>query len=289
MGRRACLILILALVLPAAAWGTDPSRAVRGATGSRGAEPGGTASIEGEVARPGVYPIREGDTLSSLILAAGGTTDKAWLPGAVLVRPSEKARQAEELNAIARRLAAAIRSAGPGDAGSDAMRRFLDALSTLAPSGRIPIRLLHPRLLINAPEDLPIRDGDILRIPAAPRTVRVLGAVRRPGEVEAPAGVRPAGLAASAGGFLPDADRDGAILLSADGTARLLSEGWVVWNEAAGRWELSRFRRNRPRIEPGDTVFIPRDPGRIPWPGGIEDYRKTMARILEITGAGADW
>lgn len=289
MGRIARLILILALAASVAAWGGDAPGALGGAAGKREPANGAVASIRGEVAHPGAYPLREGETLSSLILAAGGFTDDAWLPGAVLLRPSEKARQAEELDTIAKRLSAAIRAVGPADAGSDAMRRFLDALSTLAPSGRIPIRLSHPRLLINAPEDLPLRDGDILHVPAAPRTVRVLGAVRRPGEVEAPAGVRLAVLAASAGGFLPDADRDGAILLAADGRARLLSVGWVAWNGAENRWELSWFRNDRPRIGPGDTLFLPRDPGRIPWPGGIEDYRKTMVRILEITGAGAGW
>lgn len=241
------------------------------------------------MARPGTYPLHAGETLSSLVLAAGGLADNAWLPGAALLRPSEKARQSEELAAIARRLEAAILPGGSATEETAKSSSFLASLRNLVPAGRVPVRLSHPRLMINAPEDLPLREGDLLYIPAPPHTVRILGAVRTPGEVPASPGARLPALAASAGGYLPDADVDGALLLRADGTARPLREGWIVWNDAAGRWEFSAFRKDRPRIGPGDTVFVPRKPGGIPWPGGIDDYRRTMARILEITGAGAAW
>lgn len=245
------------------------------------------AEIQGEVAHPGAYELREGETLSSLILRAGGYADNAWLPGAVLVRKAAKVRQAEELAAIAARLSAAVREAEPGEAGLASMRRLLETLRNLSPSGRVPVRLSHPRLMINSPRDLALSDGDTLFIPSPPHTVQVLGAVRDPGEYPAFPGARLSEYAASAGGLLPGADRDGTILLKADGTARRLVEGWIVWNDDAGRWELSPFRKDRPRIEAGDTVFVPRDSGRMPRPDGIDEYRRAMMRILEIAGAGA--
>ena len=80
-----------------------------------------TVTVEGEVRRPGGYTLPHSATLSTLILAAGGTTDNADLSEANLVRE----------NGV-----------------------------------RLPAPLSHPRLLKGSPADLPLADGDTLRIPA---------------------------------------------------------------------------------------------------------------------------
>jgi hypothetical protein len=79
-----------------------------------------TVAVEGEVRRPGSYTLPHDATLSTLIVAAGGTTDNADLAAATLKR--------EDANPVA------------------------------AP-------LSHPRLLKGSPADLPLTDGDTLRIP----------------------------------------------------------------------------------------------------------------------------
>lgn len=271
--HRILLVFLLLAVLPA---------------GARSA-PNPEAQVRGEVARPGVYELRGGETLSSLILRAGGYADNAWLPGAVLLRKSEKARQAAELAGIVKRLEAAAREAGPWEPQHDRMRRLAESVRHLVPSGRVPVRLSLLRLMINSPQDIPLEEGDDLFLPSAPQTVRVLGAVRDPGDYPASPGARLPDIAAAAGGLLPEADADGTILLKADGTARRLSEGWVAWNEALGRWEISAFRRDRPRIEAGDTILVPGADGPIGWPGGTDDWRRTILRILVLTGEGAAW
>lgn len=78
-------------------------------------------SVEGEVHSPGAYTLPHGATLSTLIRAAGGTTDNADLAEAILVRED---------------------------------------------GARIPAPLSHPRLLKGSPADLPLSDGDTLRVPA---------------------------------------------------------------------------------------------------------------------------
>ena len=89
-----------------------------------------TVTVEGEVRRPGSYTLPHDATLSTLIVAAGGTTDNADLAAATLKRES----------------------ANP-----------------------VSAPLSHPRLLKGSPADLPLADGDTLRIPA-----RTPGAPARP-------------------------------------------------------------------------------------------------------------
>jgi len=82
-----------------------------------------TATVEGEVRRPGSYTLPHDATLSTLIVAAGGYTDNADLAAATLKREYEKP---------------------------------------------VPAPLSHPRLMKGSPADLPLADGDMLRIPARP-------------------------------------------------------------------------------------------------------------------------
>lgn len=97
--------------------------------GAIGRPQGVTVTVEGEVRLPGSYTLPRDATLSTLIVAAGGTTDNADLAAATLTRENQK--------------------------------------PVAAP-------LSHPRLLKGSPTDLPLADGDTLRIPA-----RVPGAPAR--------------------------------------------------------------------------------------------------------------
>ncbi len=100
-------LLLFALLHPA------PARAIGGPRPI-------TVSVEGEIRRPGSYPLPHDATLSTLIVAGGGYTDTADLAAATLVREN---------------------------------------------GARIPTPLSHPRLLKGSPADLPLADGDTLRIP----------------------------------------------------------------------------------------------------------------------------
>ncbi|RME81005.1 MAG: hypothetical protein D6771_08785, partial [Zetaproteobacteria bacterium] len=51
-----------------------------------GWRPDAVVHLEGEFRFPGVYPIEEGERLSSVIARAGGFTDEAYLPAAVFLR-----------------------------------------------------------------------------------------------------------------------------------------------------------------------------------------------------------
>ena len=63
-----------------------------------------TVTIQGEVKFPGTYTIKKGERLSSLIERAGGFTDKAYLRGAVFIRPSVRELQQKQIDEMIDRL-----------------------------------------------------------------------------------------------------------------------------------------------------------------------------------------
>ena len=267
------LVLIVGAILawpPAAAFALGGSRPI-------------TVSVEGEVRRPGAFTLPTGATLSSLLLAAGGATDNANLPGATLTRESAKAAQGAELRGIVERLSRA-RAEKPG--GAEAWRAFLEGLSALPPLGRVPTPLSHPRLLKGSPKDLPLEEGDVLRIPGRKGTVTVYGAVRAAGRVTLPQA--PDGSADEyvrrAGGYREDADRGHLYLLRQDGTVVPQSSGRIVWNPDASRWEIPALTGRGTPIGPGDTIFVPGKPSPGSRAASVRDFHELLMRAAAITG-----
>src|SRR5690606_16720787 len=62
--------------------------------------------VRGEVRFPGRYPIRRGETLSSLLRRAGGLTDFAFPEGAVFTRKELQERERRQLETLAKRMQA---------------------------------------------------------------------------------------------------------------------------------------------------------------------------------------
>jgi hypothetical protein len=229
-----------------------------------------TVTAEGEFRKAGTYALPADATLSTLLLAAGGFTDNAFLRGAVLTRASVRERQEAELRQMITRVSP------DNDAtveARDATRPIVLLLSSLRPCGRVPVRLTHPRLLKGSPADLPLEEGDVLRIPAKTGYVAVAGAVRTASPAVPFSEKLPyEGYIARAGGYAGDADRNHVLLLRADGTAALLSLGFLSWNPVATRWEVTALTGATPAVGPGDTIVVSRRP-----PPGLP---KSVAREL---------
>lgn len=250
-------------------------------------------TVEGEVRRPGAYTLPHNATLSSLLIAAGGFTEDADPRGAALFRLSARAAGKAELDNTAATLA--LETGGSAAAG-DALRPVVALLMGLRPSGRVPVRVAHPRLLKNSPDDLRLEEGDALRVPARVDTVAVAGAARgAPARVPFSPGRPLEEYVRRAGGYADDADRRAVYLLRADGTTALLTPGIISWNPSAARWEVTALARSLPEIGPGDTVVVPRSPR----PGlprrTARRVPKILMRAAEIAGvpvvlpgAGAD-
>jgi hypothetical protein len=239
-----------------------------------------TASIGGEVRRPGSTTLPRGSTLSSLLVAAGGFTDNAYPAGAILLRPSVRAAQEAELGETASRL---YWETAATEETREAARPVVLLLRTLIPSGRVPVRLAHPRLLKGSPADLPLEEGDSLYVPGKKATVAVAGALRADSASIPFTADRPyKEYVRLAGGYADDADRDHVYLLRADGTVALLSLGFISWNPAASRWEVTALTGSVPAVGTGDTIVVLRRPNPGLPPSAARELPGILMRAAEI-------
>lgn len=252
--------------------------------------------ISGEVLFPGKYLIRKGERLSSLIERAGGFTEKAYLRGAVFTRESVRQLQQRNLEEMIDRLerellaeASTFTGVSPEEAQIrkvelEQRQKFIQQLRELKATGRMVIRLSHPRVLKDSPYDIELMDGDRLYIPSMDRVVTVIGAVYSPGSFVWREGLDYKDYIELAGGFTRYADKANVYLLRADGTAQKIKGGVVFWNEAKGRWELSAFSEDE-KIYPGDTIVVPERLERVPWLRMVKDITEILFRIAVTTGA----
>ncbi len=146
----------------------------------RGAE---SVTLRGEVVFPGKYPIRRGETLSSVLRRAGGLTDQAFPKGSVFTRIELREREKEQLDTLARRIErdlAAISISEPSAAATITTgQSLISQLRNAVATGRLVIKL--DDLVAGAKEaDVVLDDGDQLIVPGRRQEVTVLGEVQYP-------------------------------------------------------------------------------------------------------------
>lgn len=212
----------------------------------------GPVLLAGELARPGQYNIRRGETLSELLTRAGGLTAEAYPYGAVFTRESVKRVEREGFVRAARELdAAAVSAAARQDLGADvvaAMRQITSEIAAAEPVGRVIIEADPTVLQVRPDLDLVLQPGDTLFIPKRPSSVLVIGDVLNPGAQQFLPGMRAERYIEQAGGFQQSADQDRVYLVYPDGVAEPVNLS--VWN-----WNYSNAQ-----IPPGSTIVAPKDP-----------------------------
>lgn len=217
--------------------------------------------IEGEVRRPGVYPVETGETLVNLIEKAGGPTADAYLFGAEFVRESVRRSQQENLERFIQRLEQQALSdsgrvvANVGAEGSaaiaqaklaaeaEARKSFVARLRGLKSNGRMSLNLpaRNPQLAQLPPFKL--EAGDRLVIPQRPDAIQVFGAVNTESALLWQAG-RSVGDIVERAGLTRDADRDGIFVMRADGSVLSNNDRW--FSSVLGQ-----------EVLPGDVVVVP--------------------------------
>ena len=210
-----------------------------------------TIQLSGQIVRPGLYTVAEGERLSSVLERAGGFTDRAFLKGAAFTRASLRKIEQEQVDAFLKvqeqRLLASASTIIVGAekeelaARQQSLQARQEALKLLASKiviGRMVVHLDAPEKLKGTDNDVVLIDGDTLIVPEPPQSVLVLGAVRNSTSVQFKEGAGVDYYINRVGGFSKEADKSEAHIVKADGSA------------------ISSFTNVR-TLEPGDSVIVP--------------------------------
>lgn len=224
-------------------------------------------NIDGAVRNPGRYSLSSNETLSSLIIRAGGYKDNAYPFGGILNRESVARTQKLFFDISYRDLIKYLASSGQANliATSPQLSLILRELKDVKPSGRLTAEFNLDKIARDSSLDTLIMDNDDIFIPYFKNEVVVVGEVLVPQGITYDGDIVPNKYISLAGGLTRYADLDRAIIISPNGDASLLKNKFN--NIFSGGIE---------EVLPGSIIYIPREIGRIE---GIS-YAATVAPII---------
>lgn len=212
--------------------------------------------LAGEVAEPGIYDLAPGETLSMLLVRAGGLTEEAYPAGIIFTRESARLAEEEGLRRNAReldrQLGQMLGGKNPPDPARVELARQLAAeLRNATALGRITVEA-NPAVLGERPElDMPLQPGDRIHIPRRPLTVTVSGEVLAPASLLFDPDKKPEDYLREAGGLTRFADDDRIFIIHPNGAAEPLESGWLI--------------HQVPTLTPGSMIVVPRDAEPFEW------------------------
>jgi protein involved in polysaccharide export with SLBB domain len=193
-------------------------------------------SIEGQTIFPGVYALeRKDERLSDIIKRAGGLNSQAYPVGATLIRKfkisqqeaDRKKAQLSDLSDVSSGVSVKVEEVKVESEESIGM----DLVKALEDPG--------------SSADMLLQDGDVLRIPKEPQTVRMQGEVLYPTSTRYLNGVSFKHYIAEAGGFTELSARKRSYVVYANGSVDRTRKLLGIFNVY-------------PRIEPGAEIVVPR-------------------------------
>jgi polysaccharide export outer membrane protein len=222
---------------------------------------GAVISVGGEVRNPGVYGIRPGDRLSSVLKRAGGLLPTAYPRAAVFERAEVRDLQQKSRQELIQRLeqestvvktsasTTGTEEAALQQAAMQQRQRALDALRRAPVTGRLVIHLGTDRKgFVGSPDDIELRAGDSLVIPKQPGEVVVVGQVYNSNALTYTPGRNAGWYLAHAGGATRLADKGAIFIVRADGS---------VSSGKQGLWSGSVLSET---MGPGDSIVVPERP-----------------------------
>lgn len=210
----------------------------------------GAVLLSGEFVQPGVYTIRKGEKLSSLIARAGGITEQAYPYGAIFTRDRVKQIQRQEMRQTAQRLQSAMVSASVkknvDPNGAIALQRMVNSMADQEFVGRVVIESDPVVLSLDPSKDIVLEAGDSLFMPKRPNFIVTVGDVLNPSALQFVPGKGVNSYLEEVGGFTRAADEDRVFVVYPNGVARPIS--LASWG---GDKNLS--------IPPGSAIVVPTD------------------------------
>lgn len=213
--------------------------------------------VSGEINSPGLYQVKQGESLVDLIKRGNGLTKDAYLYGTSFTRESVKKIQQENLAKALNRIEDEINSQSntltQNSTNQESVvyaqqqlvsqKAFLNKLKSIQPSGRITLEI-NPEEP-NYP-DLTLEDGDEIIIPNKPSFINVTGSVYTDSTFLYRPNLTVRDYLAKAGPTR-EADTSSLIVIKAD--ASIDSD-----NLSSGLFRSSIINK---KLQPGDTVFVP--------------------------------
>jgi protein involved in polysaccharide export with SLBB domain len=193
-------------------------------------------SVEGQTIFPGVYALeRKDERLSDLVKRAGGLNSQAYPVGATLIRKfkisqqeaDRKKAQLSDLSDVSSGVSVKVEEVKVESEESIGM----DLVKALEDPG--------------SSADMLLQDGDVLRIPKEPQTVRMQGEVLYPTSTRFLNGMNFKHYIAEAGGFTELSSRKRSYVVYANGSVDRTRKLLGIFNVY-------------PRIEPGSEIVVPR-------------------------------
>jgi protein involved in polysaccharide export with SLBB domain len=218
---------------------------------------GASIALKGEVRNPGIYGIRPGERLSSVLERAGGFQPDAYAYGAILQRLQVRDIESKTQNELIIRVKDAqsnlqlLPETSPKEkqAKETALQQWqetLEQLSANPPLGRVTIRISSKiDRWKNTPADIEVRAGDTLVVPKRPSYVMVTGQVFNPTAVSFRPGKSAKWYLSQSGGPNAVANKKAIFVIRADGS--------VVGSKIS----LLSGESLSATLQPGDTVVVP--------------------------------
>ncbi|MDO8432769.1 MAG: SLBB domain-containing protein [Candidatus Binatus sp.] len=232
-----------------------------------------TVTVGGRVPRPGVYPIREGETLDELLDKCGGFLPDAFPKGLIFTRASVQAIEQRQLDDSRMHLAqdlmqltlsAPTSSSGGADtklaAQTATLQHLLAAAQTAQADGRVVIQWNDRSSGRGRRTNVVLQDGDNVTVPLQPLSINVLGQVNSPTSLVPQPGFKVKDYLYRAGGPSNNADMDNLMVVQADG-AVVTEEGLKHTGSGSIFPALPLISGGlmNAKLEAGDTIYVPED------------------------------
>ncbi len=239
-------------------------------------------TLIGEVRFPGIYAIKRGETLRSVIQRAGGLTDLAFEQGAVFTRVELKRQEQQQLDQMVQRMrldiaGMALMTTRAGLIGGEAAigigQTLLSELQSTTAVGRLVINLdaaIDARP--GSSNDILLENGDELIVPRRQQEVMVLGEVQDATSHLYHPNLSRDDYISESGGLTDQADRRRIYVVRADGNVLTGNRGW--------------FRGGADvEIQPGDAIVVPLNAEKLP---ALTLWQSASSIIFNIAFAAAE-
>jgi protein involved in polysaccharide export with SLBB domain len=193
-------------------------------------------SVEGQVIFPGVYALeRKDERISDLMKRVGGLNAQAYAAGATLIRKFKISKQEADRKRK--------QFSDLSDVTTDASVKVEEVKEETEES--IGIELMKAIDNVGTPTDMLLQDGDIIRIPKEPQTVRMQGEVLYPTSTRYLAGMPFKHYISESGGFTDLSARRRSYIVYANGSVDRTRKLLGLFNVY-------------PKVEPGSEIIVPR-------------------------------